>query len=170
MIVVADGFDAAAAVHAMRERPARSATPARGERSEGARRERGAPAETRPHRVASGERAEGTRRERGAQTESRPNRVASGERTTTATGRVRREPAATGSERRDAASHGDARRAEREAAYAKNPDQPPVKRTPANGDAAGTPAHPHAHIHAARKVKPVPALLMKRKDLETEKA
>ena len=64
--------------------------------------------------------------------------------------------------RGEAASFGDARRAEREAAYAKNPDQPVVKH-PAS-------AHPHAHIHAAhRRVKPVPVLLQKRRVAEPEK-
>ena len=58
------------------------------------------------------------------------------------------------------ASNGDARRAEREAAYAKNPDQPLVRR-----DAT----HAHAHIHAARKSKPVPMLLQKRRVAEPEK-
>ena len=62
-------------------------------------------------------------------------------------------------------SNGDARREEREAAYAKNPDQPLVKRSPsANANAS------HAHIHAARRVKPVPLLLQKRRVPEPEKA
>jgi ATP-dependent RNA helicase RhlE len=66
--------------------------------------------------------------------------------------------------RSEATPYGDARRAEREAAYAKNPDQPVVKHP---GAAA---QHPHAHIHAAhRRVKPVPALLQKRKASEPEK-
>ncbi|HTL75932.1 MAG TPA: DEAD/DEAH box helicase [Casimicrobiaceae bacterium] len=59
------------------------------------------------------------------------------------------------------APNGDARRAEREAAYAKNPDQPPPRREHAS--------HPHAHIHAARRTKPVPMLLQKRKASEPEK-
>ena len=64
--------------------------------------------------------------------------------------------------RGETVSYGDARRAEREAAYAKNPDQPIVTR-PAS-------SHPHAHIHAAhRRAKPVPALLQKRKTPEPEK-
>ncbi|HEX6792340.1 MAG TPA: DEAD/DEAH box helicase [Casimicrobiaceae bacterium] len=58
------------------------------------------------------------------------------------------------------AANGDARRAEREAAYAKNPDQPLVRH-----DAT----HVHAHIHAARKSKPVPMLLQKRRAPEAEK-
>ena len=60
------------------------------------------------------------------------------------------------------ASNGDARRAEREAAYARNPDQPIVHRE-------GTPAHPHAHMHAAPRARPVPVLLQKRKTAEPEK-
>ena len=59
------------------------------------------------------------------------------------------------------APNGDARRAEREAAYAKNPDQPLPRREHAS--------HPHAHIHAARRTKPVPMLLQKRKTPEPEK-
>ena len=67
------------------------------------------------------------------------------------------------------------RRAEREEAYAKNPDQPIVARTaaPTNGNGASAPGsgsatdaahapHGHAHIHAARRSRPVPALLQKR--------
>jgi hypothetical protein len=68
--------------------------------------------------------------------------------------------------RSESGSYGDARRAEREASYAKNPDQPIVKHP---GAGAAHP-HPHAHIHAAhRRVKPVPALLQKRKASEPEK-
>jgi ATP-dependent RNA helicase RhlE len=67
--------------------------------------------------------------------------------------------------RREHVSTGDTRRAEREAAYAKNPDQPLQKRTE---PAAGA-AHPHAHIHAARRSRPVPALLQKRRTPEPEK-
>ena len=70
--------------------------------------------------------------------------------------------------RREAPAHGDARRTEREAAYAKNPDQPIAKRDHAP-HAVERPHHPHAHIHAARRVKPVPALLQKRKTPEPEK-
>jgi len=58
------------------------------------------------------------------------------------------------------APNGDARRAEREAAYAKNPDQPLAR-----NDAT----HAHAHIHAARKSKPVAMLLQKRRAPEPEK-
>ncbi|HSC98744.1 MAG TPA: hypothetical protein VLI21_07565 [Casimicrobiaceae bacterium] len=60
--------------------------------------------------------------------------------------------------------NGDARRAEREAAYAKNPDQPLAKHATASGT-----AHPHAHIHVAKRARPVPALLQKRKAHEPEK-
>jgi len=59
-------------------------------------------------------------------------------------------------------SYGDARRAEREAAYAKNPDQPVIK-------PPGSSQPHHAHIHAAhRRVKPVAALLQKRRAAEPE--
>jgi len=76
-----------------------------------------------------------------------------------------RDRAAKGYVRGEPATNGDARRAERDAAYAKNPDQPIVMR-----DEVGVPpSHPHAHIHAARKAKPVPALLQKRRVPEPEK-
>jgi len=85
------------------------------------------------------------------------------------TGTHRRERAPENDARRDpaSASAGDTRRAEREAAYAKNPDQPLVKRAQPATDAAN--AHPHAHIHAARRARPVPALLQKRRTPEPEK-
>ena len=85
------------------------------------------------------------------------------------TGTHRRERAPANDARRDpaSASAGDTRRAEREAAYAKNPDQPLVKRAQPATDAAN--AHPHAHIHAARRARPVPALLQKRRTPEPEK-
>jgi ATP-dependent RNA helicase RhlE len=75
--------------------------------------------------------------------------------------------AANGARRdRDDAAHrptnGDARRAEREAAYAKNPDQPIVRRIPAQHDVATLVQH-RAHMHAARRAKPVPMLLQKRR-------
>ncbi|MBS0324966.1 MAG: DEAD/DEAH box helicase [Proteobacteria bacterium] len=60
------------------------------------------------------------------------------------------------------------RRAEREAAYAKNPDQPIVRRdsqaSAGNGGSASGAHAPraHAHMHAARRSRPVPALLQKR--------
>ena len=59
----------------------------------------------------------------------------------------------------------DVRRAEREAAYAKNPDQPIVKRAASAPDAAHP--HPRAHMHATqRRHKPVPMLLQKRREPE----
>ncbi|MGE5103942.1 MAG: helicase-related protein, partial [Betaproteobacteria bacterium] len=64
-------------------------------------------------------------------------------------------------------SYGDLRRAEREAAYAKNPDQPIVRR-PNGAHADADTARSHPHIHAARRTKPVPVLLQKRKTPETE--
>ncbi len=59
------------------------------------------------------------------------------------------------SPRGDSVRWGDARRAEREAAYAKNPDQPSI-----NGANAGF-APGHAHIQATRRAKPVAALLQR---------
>ncbi|HEX8740521.1 MAG TPA: DEAD/DEAH box helicase [Casimicrobiaceae bacterium] len=88
--------------------------------------------------------------------------------------------ASRGAPRSAARPHHDApaprdRRAEREEAYAKNPDQPIVASTaapthgngasvPGNGSATGAAhaPHAHAHIHAARRSRPVPALLQKR--------
>jgi hypothetical protein len=87
--------------------------------------------------------------------------------------KVRREPASNGAAlpkvRREPVTNGDARRAEREAAYAKNPDQPAIRPAHATHDATH-PHRPHAHIHAARRVKPVAALLQKRKASEPENA
>jgi ATP-dependent RNA helicase RhlE len=77
----------------------------------------------------------------------------------------RRDSATSSEPRREHVYTGYTRRAEREAAYAKNPDQPLQKRTE---PAAGA-AHPHAHIHAARRSRPVPALLQKRRTPEPEK-
>jgi ATP-dependent RNA helicase RhlE len=65
--------------------------------------------------------------------------------------------------------NGDARRAEREAAYAKNPDQPIVRRALPTREEADALAHHRAHIHAARRTKPVPMLLQKRRVAEPEK-
>jgi ATP-dependent RNA helicase RhlE len=62
----------------------------------------------------------------------------------------------------------DERRAEREAAYARNPDQPPLKRQERDG---ATPS-PQGHGGAARGYRgsgPTPALLMKRPAREPEK-
>jgi ATP-dependent RNA helicase RhlE len=86
-----------------------------------------------------------------------------------ANGEARREPRSASRGRGEETSYGDLQRAEREAAYAKNPDQPIVK--PPNGaQAAAHGNHSHAHIHAARRTRPVPALLQKRKTRETESA
>jgi ATP-dependent RNA helicase RhlE len=123
----------------VRERPPRSTTSERSSRSSAA---------DRPQRERG--RGEGRREEAPTSTQRRERAPPSG---------ARREPAS--------ASAGDTRRAEREAAYAKNPDQPLVKRAqPAAGTAT---AHPHAHIHAARRARPVPALLQKRRMPEPEK-
>ncbi len=69
-------------------------------------------------------------------------------------------------------SYGDQRREERERAYALNPDQPPVAHAGARPvESAGTQSSPS---HSGRKSfghgKPVPALLMKRRVSEAEKA
>jgi len=116
----------------------------------------------RPVRSAT-ETRDGGRRERGGHAGTRRSGSSEGERPTRrGTRAVRRDEAPADKVRRAPAPNGDARRAEREAAYAKNPDQPIAKHT--------EPAHPHAHIHAAhRRVKPVPALLQKRKTPEPEK-
>ncbi|HKU86338.1 MAG TPA: hypothetical protein VJV77_08355, partial [Casimicrobiaceae bacterium] len=86
-----------------------------------------------------------------------------------AEGETRARRPASGKSSTEPATHWDTRRAEREAAYAKNPDQPIVKRATSAHD----PAHPHprAHMHAThRRHKPVPMLLQKRKVPETENA
>ena len=64
----------------------------------------------------------------------------------------------------------DTRRAEREAAYAKNPDQPLVRREPPTREDVEALTHPRPHIHAARRTRPVPMLLQKRRAPEPEKA
>jgi len=66
--------------------------------------------------------------------------------------------------------NGEARRAERDAAYAKNPDQPIVRRALPTREEVDALAHHRAHIHAARRTKPVPMLLQKRRVPEPEKA
>ena len=133
-----DGFDIGAATSEARERPARGGT---------AHASRGAPHGSRSAPQATGR---GTRSMQRAQHAPAPAPV------------------------RD-------RRVEREAAYAKNPDQPIVRRvnsepsvpfansahdaatTGHGATPANTPtAHSHAHIHAARRSRPVPALLQKR--------
>jgi ATP-dependent RNA helicase RhlE len=131
VIEIADGFDAAAAARATRERPARDAGRTRGER----------PA-ARAERAATGDARRGR-----STTEARRDRAPD-------------DPA-----RGEPAANGDARRAEREAAYAKNPDQPIARRA----ETDQPPSHPHAHIRATHKVKPVPALLQKRHTPEPEK-
>jgi ATP-dependent RNA helicase RhlE len=122
----------------------------------------------RPSRAAP-EARDGGRRERGGQA-ARPRAAKSRSGNTSGAGAAeRRERAATGDPRRAPATNGDARRAEREAAYAKNPDQPTPKRPQPSSDQPAVQAHHHAHIHAARRLKPVPALLQKRKAPEPEK-
>ena len=115
----------------------------------------------RPLRSAASERSsQRPPRERG-RTESRRDEAPA------STPRRERAPASDGRRNAASASAGDTRRAEREAAYAKNPDQPLVKRSPPAEGAAD--ARPHAHIHAARRARPVPALLQKRRTPEPEK-
>jgi len=141
VLCAAEGFDATAALATARERAPRAANGARGTRAP-----RAANASRDEHRTAGRERGET------AASRARPPRAA-----------VKRD---TGNEASvPFTSNGDARRAEREAAYAKNPDQPIVG--PANGGTSST-AHPHAHMHAARKTKPVPMLLQKRRVPEPE--
>jgi ATP-dependent RNA helicase RhlE len=133
-----DGFDATATLASARERAPARATGARGERA------------ARPANAGGGEHR-ASRREHAdnGPSRARPARAA-----------VKRD---TGDETPASfTSNGDARRAEREAAYARNPDQPLVHRE-------GTPAHPHAHMHAAHKTRPVPVLLQKRRTPEPEK-
>jgi ATP-dependent RNA helicase RhlE len=137
VVSIPEGFDAAAAA---------SARPARGEASAAGTRRRHEPG------------AQGSTRERSGDGEARREPRARSSET------ARPEPREPRVPRGEAPSHGDARRAEREAAYAKNPDQPIVKRPDAS---PGT--GPHAHIHAARKARPVPALLQKRPAPEAEK-
>ena len=88
-----------------------------------------------------------------------------------ATARRRRAGDASGAHAaRAQTTNGDARRAEREAAYAKNPDQPLARRPHAEAQAAHPAAHHHPHIGAApRRTKPVPVLLQKRRATEPEK-
>jgi ATP-dependent RNA helicase RhlE len=107
-------------------------------------------------RTASGTRQGHARRETGANGEAVRER--------TARNRTRHASSTNGDASHAAATNGDARRAEREAAYAKNPDQPIARH-----DGAISSPHPHPHIHAARRAKPVPALLQKRRVPEPEK-
>ena len=137
-IVVADDFDAQGAV---RERTA-------------------------PKRERAPREGQAVARERGGRTAERAPRRAHDApvQRSSSTQRPPHAREANGDARRKAgeASHADVRRAEREAAYAKNPDQPIAKRPSASA------AHPH--IHAARRSKPIPALLQKRRVPEPEKA
>jgi len=120
----------------------------------------------------SGERTHGSagagnRREHSTADASRHEANAGDSRHRAAKG-TRRRSGTSGDARSGDVRSGDARSAEREAAYAKNPDQPLQKR--AQSSASGAPvAHPHAHIHAARRTRPVPALLQKRRTPEPEK-
>ena len=136
-IVTAEGFDTASAVRTVRDRPAAERSP----------------------RATREPRAQDARRERATNGDARAERGASGT--------ARRERVATtGDVRREQATNGDARRAEREAAYAKNPDQPIVRRE----HDPSAPAHPHAHIRATHtRARAVPALLQKRRVPEPEK-
>ena len=107
-----------------------------------------------------------TRSTREAGTTTR-GRAANGDarRTSRAASETRVRRAANGKNSGESATHWDTRRAEREAAYAKNPDQPIVKRAASAPDAAHP--HPRAHMHAAhRRHKPVPMLLQKRREPE----
>jgi ATP-dependent RNA helicase RhlE len=150
-IVQAEGFDISAV--SVRERPARTGGGDTAERSRSPRRRDDGG--TRP---GGRDGRSGASRERG-----HSSGVAPRERATS--GGARRSNAS--SDARGPSMNGDARRAEREAAYAKNPDQPIVKK--AHATSASGAAHPHAHIHVAKRVKPVPALLQKRKMSEPEK-
>jgi ATP-dependent RNA helicase RhlE len=136
-ISTAEGFDATAAA-STRERTPRGA-PARAERA------------TSPRHAARARRED-------AKTPGPAGR---------ADGEARPKPRAATRAQGEETSYGDVRRAEREAAYAKNPDQPIVKR-PNGAQADAHAAHSHPHIHAARRTKPVPVLLQKRKTPETE--
>ena len=138
-VLNADGFDADAVV---RERPPRG---------------------TREAGTATRGRAANGDARRAVRAESEARRAPRGE----GEARVRRP--ASGKSSGEPATHWDTRRAEREAAYAKNPDQPIANRAPSAHDAAHP--HPRAHMHAAhRRHKPVPMLLQKRKEPQTEEA
>jgi len=167
-IVAAEGFDVNAVV---RDRPLREATRAGAERPRGgdgdrARRSRAAPGAARGEQSsADGDGRARRGEQRGDDREGRARRGGSHTpRDSASSDRARR--SGSTSESRTPAMNGDARRAEREAAYAKNPDQPLAKK---HATASGTAAHPHAHIHVAKRARPVPALLQKRKIPEPEK-
>ncbi|MHB8494165.1 MAG: DEAD/DEAH box helicase [Casimicrobiaceae bacterium] len=141
VIATPEGFDAAAAVSS---RSTRAESPAAGTRR------RQAP------------RAQGVAREPGSESDGRREPRGRG-----AHGEPRREPRAP---RAEGPVHGDARRAEREAAYAKNPDQPIVTRPNAPAPGSGPIGGHRAQGHVAGKARPVPALLQKRQVPEPEKA
>ncbi len=106
------------------------------------------------------------RRERPAHAEraARPSRRAASPREGRDEPRAPRAPAAA------RPSTADERRAEREAAYARNPDQPPVPRA-RTGPETPSPLTPRpgAAAHGYRGSGPTPALLMKRPVREPEK-
>jgi ATP-dependent RNA helicase RhlE len=155
-VLVAEGFEAGASPHARSRRTApRDATLRESQSAQGERRT--AHAEREPHE----------RRTPHAEREPHERRTPHGE----------REPRgrSTAHAERDAArarSHGDARREEREAAYARNPDQPLPKRTHDASDthaALTKSAHHHGGRPSQRKPRPVAALLLKRPAREPEK-
>ena len=141
VIATLEGFDAAAAASS---RISRAESPAAGTRR------RQAP------------RAQGVARELGGESDGRREPRGRG-----ASGEPRREP---GAPRAKAPGYGDARRAEREAAYARNPDQPLVARPDAPAPGSGPIGGHRAQGHAAGKARPVPALLRKPQVPEPEKA
>jgi ATP-dependent RNA helicase RhlE len=116
------------------------------------------PASVRHERPAHGERP------------ARPARATRGHDTARDTApREPRAPRATAEAPRERRVTGDERRAEREAAYAKNPDQPPIARS---AQAATPSPLTHNRGGAARGYRgsgPTPALLMKRPAREPEK-
>ena len=140
VIAVPEGFDAAAAVSS---RGARAESPAA------------------PTRRRQEPRAQASARERGSESEARREPRERG-----ASAESRREPRVA---RAEGPGHGDARRAEREAAYAKNPDQPIVRRHDAPAPDGGAIGGHRASGPAARKAHPIPALLQKRQVPEPEK-
>ena len=88
---------------------------------------------------------------RGASTEHRRERTLNGSSGRDSASSEPRERATSGTTRREHASTGDTRRAEREAAYAKNPDQPLVKRAqPASGRERAAPTRAHRTPRAGR--------------------
>ena len=156
LVETPEGFDVSAAASSRPLRGESAAAGSRRRREPRAEEHRAEPrAQETPPQAGS--------RERGGDVEARREpRERSGP------GETRREPRVSRDEGR---TSGDARRAEREAAYAKNPDQPIVRRPDAGGaPASGPAAGQHPHGHAARRAHPVPALLQKRQVPEAEKA